>query len=84
MAGDSIKEVNMQSQEAIIRVLQDKAQQEREARAKAQFALSERVEALEGCVRQRKALEEEVHQCQHDVAAFMRAGSAGFAGAVRQ
>ena len=68
-----IKEVNIEAQEAIIRVLQQRYDAEKQGRAKAQWALTDRAQALDNCLTQQRALEKEAVTCQEELSALNRA-----------
>mmetsp|Transcript_5399 Transcript_5399/g.11899 ORF Transcript_5399/g.11899 Transcript_5399/m.11899 type:complete len:182 (-) Transcript_5399:983-1528(-) len=73
-ANKRISEANMQAQEAIIRKLQERHEAERAARSKAQYALSERSQALQLCQKQQLVLEQEIISCGRDLSMLKKAG----------
>lgn len=68
LSGSQHTQHSLQDKEAAIHKLQQKHEVERAARAKAQQALSERSQALDSCMSHQRLLEDEVMQCNQDLA----------------
>lgn len=65
-------EVNMASQESLIMALQQRQDFEKGERYKAVHALKERSKDLDECSRQQRKLDEGLHMCERDLAAFQQ------------
>ncbi|GAX83077.1 hypothetical protein CEUSTIGMA_g10503.t1 [Chlamydomonas eustigma] len=66
-------EVNMASQESVIKALQQRQEVEKAAKYKAMYAVAERTRSLEECTNQQQQLEQGLAVCQSDLVALRHA-----------